>query len=336
MATQRHKLKLGQWIGLTTAGYLLGQQGWLWGQIARRDPRRTLATQRNEAPPGVTFSDTCETEVYTRTHTVEDGIERIVYVPQHRRFETPIIMQHGMWHGAWCWEWWQALFAEWGWETRAHSLPSHGRSPVQRSIKTCTLDYYLSFLKMEMDRSPVRPVLMGHSMGGALTQWYFKYVADDLPAAVLVAPWVSHSMLKDGLIPLLRFAPLVTLMMALEWDATSMVLGGPQSALGFLAGPNAVMSLAEIEAKLGPESGLVLFQHNPPFWTPPDHVRTPLLWLAGEDDPLLVESVERRSATYYGADYSVAPGARHNLMLEHNARETAAQIREWLEGRGIK
>lgn len=221
-------------VGAAIGGYLLAQQAWVLWQLANRHVEHTLRTQRNEAPRGITFSDTRETDTCTRTHTVEDGIERIVYTPKHRRFETPIVMQHGMWHGAWCWELWQALFAEWGWETRAHSLPGHARSPAQRPLRRCTLDYYLSFLKTEMERAPVRPVLMGHSMGGALTQWYLKYVGDDLPAAVLVAPWVSHSMMKDGFLPLLTYAPLVPLLMTLTWDASPMVLAGRWGAAGFL------------------------------------------------------------------------------------------------------
>lgn len=38
---------------------------------------------------------------YTISETVEDGIERIVYTPDARRFQTPIVFQHGMWHGTW-------------------------------------------------------------------------------------------------------------------------------------------------------------------------------------------------------------------------------------------
>jgi pimeloyl-ACP methyl ester carboxylesterase len=98
--------------------------------------------------------------------SVEGGIERVVYRPHNRRFNTPIVMQHGMWHGAWCWQGWQELLAEWGWESHAHSLPGHASSPTQRPIRWCTLGYYLDFLKAEIDRQPRRPILMGHSMAG--------------------------------------------------------------------------------------------------------------------------------------------------------------------------
>ena len=119
------------------------------------DVQQTLATQTNEGAPGLSFSEARETDAYTVSHTVEDGIERVAYEPKNRRFETPILMQHGMWHGAWCWQHWQELFAEWGWASTAYSLPGHAKSPVQRPIISCTLDYYLAFLKWEVERLPL-------------------------------------------------------------------------------------------------------------------------------------------------------------------------------------
>ncbi len=326
------------WFGLglgSLAGYVLTQQVWAIWQLVHSDVERTLSIQTNEALGTGAWAETSETDTYVRSHTVQDGIERIVYRPKKRRFDTPIVMQHGMWHGAWCWEWWQELLAGWGWETHAHSLPGHAGSPTQRPIARCTLDYYLSFLKTEVARLPRRPVLMGHSMGGALVQWYLKYVGDDLPAAVLVAPWVSHSMFRDGLFKLIRFDPVGVLLMTLSWDAGPMKRKGAGSAVRFLVGPRAAVPLDELQVKLGPESVLVLYQHNPPFWSPPDRVETPMLWIAGEEDPLLVESAERRSARHYQADYGVAKGARHNVMMEHNYRETAKVVHDWLVERGI-
>ncbi len=327
------------WPGLGLgglAGYYLTQQAWAIWQLAHVDVEHTLNTQVNEATSGCTYSETTETDVYVRSHSVEDGIERIVYRPKKRRYDTPIVMQHGMWHGAWCWELWQALFAGWGWETHAHSLPGHAGSPTQRPIARCTLDYYLSFLKAEVARLPRRPILMGHSMGGALTQWYLKYVADDLPAAVLVAPWVSHSIFKDSGLRVVAFDPLGSLLMMFTWDASPLRRKGPRSAARCLVGPHAAVPLEELQPRLGPESALVLYQHNPPFWYPPERVRTPLLWIAGEDDPLLVEADEWRSAAHYGADFIVAARARHNVMMEHNYRESAERVHNWLAARGIK
>jgi len=270
---------------------------------------------------------------YEVSRTVHDGIERIVCTPETRRFQTPILMQHGMWHGAWCWQHWQELFAEWGWETHAFSLPGHGGSPTRRPIRWCTLGYYLGFLKAEVERLPQRPVLMGHSMGGALTQWYLKYVGD-LPGAVLVAPWTSHNMLWS----VLRFVtldPVGFLLSAMTLTTTPTVRNPHRAARMFIT-EGAVYSPQELYARLGPESLWVLLQYNPLLWSPVARTQTPLLWLAGGSDAVISEPEQRRSAAHYGAEYVVVEGAGHNLMMERSYRQTAETIHNWLVEQGIE
>lgn len=277
---------------------------------------------------------TQETDTFSVQRSVNNGIEHITYTPKHRCFETPIFMQHGMWHGAWCWQQWQELFAQWGWESHAISLPGHAGSPTQRPVYFCTLDYYLKFIKAEINRLPCPPVLMGHSMGGALTQWYLKYVGDDLPAAVLVAPWESHSII-GGFTRFLRLDPVGMLLASLSGSANP-IIRTPQQAAKKLISAGAIYTPEELHARLGSESVWVMMQHNPPFWHPAKQVRTPLLWLAGEIDATISVEAERRSASYYQADFVVVSNAAHNLMMEHNYRETAETIHNWLNKRGIK
>jgi pimeloyl-ACP methyl ester carboxylesterase len=332
--SRRRNLKFRLGLGLGAgAGYAVAQQLWALGRLARINVRRALAAPVNQNRAGLTFSETTETSTCTLVRTTENGIERVSCFPRQRRFATPIVMQHGMWHGAWCWQPWQELLAEWGWETHAHSLPGHAGSPLQRPIARCTLDYYLGFVKAEAERLPRRPVLMGHSMGGALIQWYLKHVGD-LPAAVLVAPWVSHSMFAEGLGRLLKLDPPLYLWMMRAWDATPFVRS-PQVAARALISPSALYSPEQLYARLGPESALVLYQHNPPFWSPPEAVHTPMLWLAGGQDAFFSVGAERRSAAHYGAEFVVVPGAGHNVMMEPTYRQTAEQIHAWLVRQGI-
>jgi len=322
------KLGLGFGLGLP-AGWFIAQLAWVAAKLARIDPAVSLAQHANRGERGSRVLADRETEKYVMRHTVEDGIERIVYIPKVRQHATPILMQHGMWHGAWTWQWWQPLFAEWGWESVAVSLPGHGASPAQRQIELCTLDYYLGFLRAEVNRFEQPPVLMGHSMGGALTQWYLKYCGD-LPAAVLVAPWVSHSTLLDGLPRILSVDPLVGLLTSLAWSATPWVRS-PERAARLLMTDGAAISPEELHDRLGPESSLVVLQHNPPFWSPPDDIRTPLLWVTGEKDATISVSGATRSAEFYQATHIIVPEAGHNLMMEQSYWETARSIVDWLE-----
>jgi len=277
-----------------------------------------------------------ESDIFSVQHEVNNGIERVVYTPKQRLFETPILMQHGMWHGAWCWQSWQELFAKWGWESHAFSLPGHAGSDKQRSNYLCTLDYYLRFLRIEVERMPCKPVLIGHSMGGALAQWYLKYVDDDLPAAVLVASWAAKGNLpNDGGAPWRRLDPLGLLLAALTGSAQFLVRT-PRHAAAILISSRSIYTPEELYARLSPESLWVMYQHNPPLWHPPEQVKTPLLWLAGEIDAAMTVDNGRKSAVHYGADFVVVPQAAHNIMMEYNYHETAAMIHDWLSKRGVK
>jgi pimeloyl-ACP methyl ester carboxylesterase len=285
--------------------------------------------------PGARPNETHETDTFYARHAIEGGIERVVYTPKHRRFDTPILMQHGMWHGAWCWRHWQESLATWGWESHAFSLPGHAGSPTQRPVYFCTLGYYLRFLMAEVERLPRKPVLMGHSMGGALTQWYLKHVDDSLPAAVLVASWAAKGNIPDdGGAPWRRLDPLGLLLVALTGSARFFIRT-PKHAAAILISPRAIYTPEELHARLSPESAWVMYQHNPPVWQPPAQVRAPLLLMAGEMDAVLPVANVRRSAAHYGADCVVVPDAGHNLMMEHNYRETAETIHNWLSDRGV-
>lgn len=266
---------------------------------------------------------------YSVVSELENGIERITYTPKTKKHATPILFQHGMWHGAWCWEPWQAILAERGWESHAISLPGHGASSTEKNIRFATMGNYLSILRQEIERPPQKPVVIGHSMGGALAQWYLKKVADDLPAVVLVASWTSHSTWADGMLRHMMRDPVGTFLVGVTFS-TSPFIRSPEWAASMLITDGATCSPEYLHSRLDQESALVLNQHNPPFWWPKKPLQSPMLWLAAENDAVVSLKGARRSAKFYGAEFYEIPGAGHNLMMERNYQETASQIDSWL------
>ena len=256
--------------------------------------------------------------------TTEDGIETISYYPDNARYKTPIVFQHGAWHGAWCWEIWQELFAEWGWESHAHSLPAHGGSNTGRPMRLNTIQHYRDHLKKAVQRCETKPVVIGHSMGGIILQWYLKDT-DDLPAAVLLAsmplydyPW--------------RYFFL---------DPVSMILGGltfsgapfvrsPQHVKRLFLSDDALMTPEDLHSKLDSESLLVPLQLSPLTWHPRRNIQTPMLVMAAENDTFFSIKDEQRIANFYGADFQIIKNTAHNLMIEKTYRESAENIHNWL------
>jgi pimeloyl-ACP methyl ester carboxylesterase len=317
--------------------YLIFQQSFAltWVLIHSQNVPERVKNYPNRAKKGIRLDETTEHEHYTVRHSIIDGIERIVYTPKNRRYETPIVMQHGMWHGAWCWESWQRLLAEWGWESHAHSLPGHAQSARQRPVWLCTLDYYLAFYQREIARMERRPVIMGHSMGGALTQWYLKYIGQDVVAAVLVAPWVSHSTMEDGGLLLFQRDPMAVLLSFLQWNANGWVRS-PERAAQKLISEGAILSPQQLYDRLTDESILAVMQHNYPAWTPASKIDIPMLILAGEIDQVVTVGGLKKSAKHYQADFELIPNAAHNLMMEHNYESTAQKIHDWLIAQGVE
>lgn len=266
------------------------------------------------------------------SHTIHtalnQGIERISFIPTERRHQTPLLFIHGMWHGAWCWEGWQAQLADLGWESHAISLPGHAGSPVQRSLRWCTLQYYLGFVKREVDRLGRKPVLLGHSMGGALTQHYLKSVGDDLPAAVLVAPW-PYTNYPWGPLLFLRLDPAGSVLGALKLSAETYIRS-PKNAAKLLLGPNSAVTPEWLHQRLNGESFIVMNQHMWPLWHAPKQMKTPTMLLAGELDAVVPLAWEARTARRYGSELVVIPGAGHNLMHEKSSADTVRKIDSWL------
>lgn len=309
---------------------------WKMRYLLRADPVSELAEARNMC------DDDAETEIrrestagYTMIHTVADGIERIVYKPNKRNTFPPILMVHGMWHNASCWTNWQVWLANRGWQSTAFSLPGHGRSPEQRQIATCSLAYYLRFLSDEAERLDRAPILMGHSMGGALLQWYLRYV-DQPKAAVFVASWTSHDILKDCLWPALTIDPSGTLLGPLfGWRFQ---FRSDRVVRKWFLSEQARLEATRLRSELGPESEIVLMQHRPPKWHPPSAGKVPALWLCAEADAIIPPQASAMSAAHYRADLINIPNAGHDIMLDRSWEEAAAKVANWLENdqHGIK
>lgn len=278
-----------------------------------------LEVQSSSSSPEVAFST-----------SVEGGIERVVCVPvaHTSRHKTPLLLLHGMWHGAWCWRSWQEELARRGFESVAFSLPSHGGSEYVGSMRFATMGYYMEYLRREVDRfgPDRRPVVVGHSLGGALVQWFLKYVGD-LPAAVLVASWTARSTFYDGTLLHLRRDPIGFIGMGITYS-TWPLIRNPQVAASMLLGSNVTISATQLHAKLDQESYLVLCQHNPPLWWPRAKPATPILWVAAKGDAVVTLAGARSSAELYGAELVEIEGG-HDLMFEKNGGGVGL-VADWL------
>jgi pimeloyl-ACP methyl ester carboxylesterase len=268
---------------------------------------------------------------YTIERSFDNGIETITYRPHQPIYETPIIFQHGAWHGGWCWRWWQALFAGWGWVSHAPSLPGHGgSSPGRRPPRLYTLGHYTRFLAQAVARCERPPVLVGHSMGGMIAQWYLARYGD-LPAVVLLA----SIPLRDNIFRYFRRDFIGTVLSVLTFSGAPQVRN-PQVAAGKLINPDAMMGAEALHQRLNAESLLVALELNFGLWRPRPDVESPVLVMAADQDALFTIPEQKKLAAFYHAEYYEMVNTAHNAMMEANYDAHARYLHGWLGGLGVK
>ncbi|MCH8986135.1 MAG: alpha/beta fold hydrolase [Acidobacteria bacterium] len=82
---------------------------------------------------------------------------------------TPIVLLHGAWHGAWAWDnGFVDRLVDGGFEVLALSLRGHGDS--SGSARFASLGKYLADLSSVVEDLDRAPVVVGHSIGGLITQ----------------------------------------------------------------------------------------------------------------------------------------------------------------------
>jgi len=110
------------------------------------------------------------------------------------------VLVHGAWHGAWCWEKVVPLLAARGHAVRAIDLPGHGRDP--KPPASVGWDDYMDRMREAIETSGEPPILVGHSLGGAVITGAADRHADHIRALVYLC-----AILPDGPDFMTRFQP---------------------------------------------------------------------------------------------------------------------------------
>ena len=259
------------------------------------------------------------------------NLETITRTPKTQTHKTPLLFVHGMWHGAWCWdETFLPFFAEQGYQATALSLRGHAGS--EGKIRGNTIANYVSDVKQVAGQFDTPPVLIGHSMGGFLTQKYLE--THDAPAAVLLAS-NPHYGLWPTFFRLIRHRPLIVLK-ALTQLRMRPVVETPEAARWALfSNDMPKKQLLKYYKKLDDESFRMFIDLLGLNLAHPKKVKTPLLILGAEHDNAIAQDQVHATAKAYGVQAEIFPNMAHDMMLEENWKSVAERILNWLNEKGI-
>jgi pimeloyl-ACP methyl ester carboxylesterase len=260
-------------------------------------------------------------------------LEVVSKLPSHRKHAIPLLLVHGAWHGAWCWENFIPYFADHGYEVHALSLRGHGNSEGRDGIRWYSAAReYVEDVEKVADSLGEAPVLIGHSMGGYITQKYLE--KRDAPAGVLLAS-IPVSGILPMLVRLMRRHPWTTTKSLFLMDPWHLVNSPELVREGFFSDDFPDSELERLFPLVQPESFKLALETSFLRLPRPRRVKTPLLVLAAENDRVFSVAEERATARAYGTEAIVFPNMAHDMMLEKGWKDVADRILEWLGHRGL-
>ncbi len=261
---------------------------------------------------------------------------------------TPVLFIHGLWLHHTSWQDWVTLFRERGYEPFAPGWPSEADSVEEarqhpERVANQSLAQVVKHFKTIAASLPAKPILIGHSFGGLITE---KLLGEDLGVAGVA---IDPAQIK-GVLPL----PLAQLRAGLP------ALGNPTNI-------SKAVALTKKEFKFGFGNTLTIEESNALFerWTIPSPARPlfevavanfnlhatsrvnthndkrgPLLLISGTADHTAPDVTTEAAFHLYRKSMAVTQierfeGRGHSLVIDHGWREVAESVLEWLERQGL-
>jgi pimeloyl-ACP methyl ester carboxylesterase len=260
----------------------------------------------------------------------------------------PVVFIHGLWLHATSWEPWLARFAEAGYQASAPGWPGvAGTVDAARadphSIADHGIDDITDHYAQIIDAMDVKPILVGHSFGGMITE---KLLGLNYGAAGIA---IDAAQIK-GVLPLPLSSLRTTLPVfknpANRRRAVSLTAGQFHYSFGNALSADESNDLHRRWAI--PAPGKPLFEaadanfslHSPAQVNTKNEDRGPLLLIMGGQDHTVPEAITKSTLKQYRHSSAVTELTEfadrgHSLTIDHGWRGVADECLDWLNRHGL-
>lgn len=246
----------------------------------------------------------------------------------------PLLFIHGKWHGAWCWqEYFMPYFAGHGYDCAALSLRGHAGSEGRERLRWASIADYVSDVEQAAGQFDRPPVLVGHSMGGFITQKYLER-HPETPAAVLLTA-IPPTGLWPTTFMLLREKPQLVLKVLGTMRLYPVIETTELARWALFSKDMPDETVESHRRRMNDESFRSYLDELGLNLVRPKRVRTPLLVIGAGDDTVISTGMVRATARAYGASAEIFTGMAHDVMLEAGWERVASRILAWLGEKGL-
>lgn len=245
---------------------------------------------------------------------------------------TPLLFVHGKWKGAWCWqEYFLPYFAEHGYECAALSLRGHGTSEGHERIRWHTIADYVADVEQVAREFKTPPAIIGHSMGGFITQKYLE--TNRAPAGVLVAALPYYGILPTTLVEF-RKHPLIVLKSMFTLSLYPAVATPALTREHLYGDDMPEEKVVEYFKRLTEESFRAYLDELFLNLVQPKKVKSPMLVIGATNDTSISIKGVNDTARAYNTTAEFFPTA-HDMMLENKWQQVADKIINWLKEKSL-
>lgn len=253
---------------------------------------------------------------------------------QQSQNKPPVLLLHGAWHGAWCWEGnYLDYFADAGHETWAMDLSGHGESGKKKSLRFTTVDDFLADITSVINAMPQPPIIIGHSMGGLLCQHILNDNSNVRGVGFLA------SLPSAGVVGIkLTVHPLKKLLSNLTLSLYPLVSSRKNAKYMFLEPDADEATVDRMMARLGNEAWLAFVGIATGKSLPKEPelpLKTPACVVAAGGDTIIPVELQEKLAERLGVEAHIIPGAPHDLMLSRKWEESAKVFLDWIEEQAL-